>query len=414
MIILDSCILRGISVHDSRMDLLRTIRRLGVERVSVPWMVLEELAAQKALQHQEAHAEAVKAVNKLTKATPWPLGELAQEDAERVREHWRSEYQKVVEVIPTSENALREAMRREANGEAPCKISPRGSGKAEKVGGRDAAIWLSVVEYAEGHPDEVIYFVSSNTRDFGTGDTYLHPMNEDLRDIGSRFTHFTSLDDVVNRFASPVESDRDATLEVVSSCASRNIIADAAAEWAHRRNTPFECSLGDSHGIGFHTPITATGWADVPAVKLASLDHVETFEIGDHKWSTGTARWFIGGNAFTGHPIPGTLNFVICTWETRILFSSDAMDSGLAILRECAGPSPFRTDDEVSEAGGLDSWPGVKIFGIGASGEAPLNLVQPQCSCMSATRLFGEEWVTYMKIDDEGTSYHRAPALPPG
>ncbi|MFD5522509.1 hypothetical protein [Streptomyces sp. NPDC127066] len=53
-------------------------------------------------------------------------------------------------MIPTSETALREAAFREANGLAPCKIQD--GGRSAKTGFRDAAIWLSTIEYAREHP----------------------------------------------------------------------------------------------------------------------------------------------------------------------------------------------------------------------------------------------------------------------
>ncbi|WP_178798510.1 hypothetical protein [Streptomyces sp. MNU77] len=45
MIILDTCILRGCGLDSSSAEVLRAIRTAGVERVSVPWMVMEELSA---------------------------------------------------------------------------------------------------------------------------------------------------------------------------------------------------------------------------------------------------------------------------------------------------------------------------------------------------------------------------------
>ncbi|MER5474307.1 PIN domain-containing protein [Streptomyces sp. NPDC002685] len=91
-----------------------------------------------------------------------------------MRRAWKRRWASVVETIPTSETALQQAFIREANGLPPCKAQ-----KDTKVGGRDAAIWLSAVEYARTHPDENVYFVSNNTRDFSDGTAYASPMSED-------------------------------------------------------------------------------------------------------------------------------------------------------------------------------------------------------------------------------------------
>ncbi|MGW3728328.1 PIN domain-containing protein [Streptomyces sp. NPDC000851] len=79
-------------------------------------------------------------------------------------------------MIETSESALREA-----NGVAPCKVND--GGKQTKTGFRDTAIWMSAIEYARINPEETVYFVSSNTRDFGDGTAYPDPMDQDVKTV---------------------------------------------------------------------------------------------------------------------------------------------------------------------------------------------------------------------------------------
>ncbi|MFF9142472.1 hypothetical protein ACF09G_33470 [Streptomyces albogriseolus] len=62
MIILDTNILWGLTPEDSGADFLRAIKAVGGERVAVPWMVLEELVAQKAIKHEQSHEKAIEAV----------------------------------------------------------------------------------------------------------------------------------------------------------------------------------------------------------------------------------------------------------------------------------------------------------------------------------------------------------------
>lgn len=61
MIIFDTNVLFGLSPDDPKSDLLLALRHSGQQQVAIPWMVLEELVAQRVLRHAEAHAEAVSA-----------------------------------------------------------------------------------------------------------------------------------------------------------------------------------------------------------------------------------------------------------------------------------------------------------------------------------------------------------------
>ncbi|MFF2146245.1 PIN domain-containing protein [Kitasatospora sp. NPDC058190] len=165
-IILDANILKGISLRGPVAELLRTIRASGVESVTAPWIAVEELAAQQALRYEEKYQAALSAVEDLAKATSWgSVLRSVRADPERVREHWRERYSEVAATLETSVQAYQEAMFREANLLAPCKSV--NSGK-DKTGARGATIWLTAVNFARQSPDETVYFVSNNTRDFVT------------------------------------------------------------------------------------------------------------------------------------------------------------------------------------------------------------------------------------------------------
>ncbi|MFB6680188.1 hypothetical protein ACFCWG_48970 [Streptomyces sp. NPDC056390] len=73
MIILDTNTLWGLSPEDSSADLLRAIRAAVGEKVAVPWVVMEELAAQQAIKYQEQHQRAAAAVEALREVTPGGL-----------------------------------------------------------------------------------------------------------------------------------------------------------------------------------------------------------------------------------------------------------------------------------------------------------------------------------------------------
>jgi hypothetical protein len=97
-----------------------------------------------------------------------------------------------------------------------------------KTGGRDAAIWFTAVEYARAHPEEKVYFVSRNTKDFGDGTAYPYPVKGDLDGIADRFVHLTSLDQVVKEFAKPIDVDED-------RCARSSRVRRASRRSAPRR-----------------------------------------------------------------------------------------------------------------------------------------------------------------------------------
>lgn len=330
MIITDSCVLRGISLSDSSADLLRTIRALGVERVGAPWMVVEELVAQKAVEYRQRHEAADRALKSLKKATPWnsdeaPLG-ACEED--RVREHWRAQYATVVEEVPTSETALREGVWREANSLPPCKATE--GTKPLKVGGRDAAIWLSAIEYARKHPTETVYFVSSNTKDFGAGSSYPPPMDQDIDGLGDRFVHLTSLDQVLARFTQRTTTDDALVAEILNGPAALKAIKNEARKRLGEDGA-FVCTTSVGELQQEVAVTSAFGWLAAKAT-VHCIDKVQTYRIGEHEWCTAVVRWHIGGMAFVAEQEPA-LGAVGCSWTTSVLFTPDVEHPRLTVLR---------------------------------------------------------------------------------
>ncbi|MBG7704788.1 DUF4935 domain-containing protein [Streptomyces sp. MC1] len=330
MIILDSCILRGLSLEDSDADLLRTIRTSRVERVAAPWMVLEELAAQKAVAYRKKHDTARQAVKALADATPWDYEpSLGPCDIDRLRKHWRDRYLTVVEELPTSERALREAVFREANALAPCKETE--GGKAAKTGARDAAIWLSAVEYARNHPNETVYFVSSNIRDFGDGTAYKPPMDADVAGLGDRFVQLTNMDQVIARFTESTETDEELVAETLRSANVLKSVKKAAKRQLGGDDLPFECIVLTG-GVGRELEVGAgLSWLTLKA-QFHSVQDVRTYRIGEHEWCTAVVRWDLGGSAFV-KTSASPLASAGCAWTTSVIFKPDPDDPRLTILR---------------------------------------------------------------------------------
>ncbi|MER7493405.1 PIN domain-containing protein [Streptomyces pharetrae] len=345
MIILDTSILFRTTLRHANADLIRTIRAAGVEEVAVPWTVMEELAAQKAIAYRDKHAAARAALDALQGDTPWRLPQnLPSLDLERVREHWRKEFAELVVVLPVSEGVLQESLFREANALAPCKrVSVKGQDKPEKVGARDVSIWLTAVEYARNHVDETVYFVSRNTNDFGDGSpgSYQYPMDRDVRDLGDRFVHYTSLDDVVKKFTDETEVNEDGLRAILVD--NQTLIAHEA--WEDMRFLPSTgdpmaanfmlCTVhpglelsGEPVGDGGRT--VSLGWLMQPDAKLESVKDVSAYRIGDHVWCTATTRWLLSGTAALAQM---RVSRAVTAWEVRVLLNTTNPSSPLYILR---------------------------------------------------------------------------------
>ncbi|MFJ4627167.1 PIN domain-containing protein [Streptomyces sp. NPDC088847] len=337
MIIFDTCVVRSLRLNDSSADLLRALRAVG-QRVGIPWMVEEELIAQKAIAYQEAHDSASAALDGIARITPWQMEtRLPNADVDRVTKHWRERYGQLAETLPTSEAVMREALVREANGRPPCKVQ----GKA-KTGARDGAIWLTAVEYARTHPTETVYFVSSNTKDFTDGSAYPAPMDEDVADLGDRFVHLTTLSEVIARFTKPAETDKALAEKILDSKAVLNTIAKAAQVALNRSGEPFPCTTSVTAVAREVTVGPAFGWVSAMA-RFQSVGAVQAYRIGEHEWYTAVVKWHIFGLAY----LPAetlSIGGAGAAWTTSVLFTPNADDPRATVLRYDA-PQPLSSDE---------------------------------------------------------------------
>jgi hypothetical protein len=338
LIILDTSILRSFSLESSSADLLRAIQAAGVETVGVPWMVREELVAQQAIKYQELHERAAQAVAALGQATPWGLkADVGRCDIERFRKHWRERLASFIDTVPTSDGAVRQALFREANCLPPCREA-----KNIKIGGRDAAIWLSAVEYAQDNPDETVYFVSANTKDFGDGNSLPFPMSEDVAYMADRFVMLTSMDEVASRFTEPTKADEALVTELLSSNGAQHEplarFLEGPTLWSP---TPFRCTipLGGGESIADHV-----GWFLPRDVRLGSVEDIKAYRIGDREWCTASVVWHLAGGV--NHEYLGKTTGVI-SWSTAVLLNLDPDNPHLTILRS-ADVLPA-SDDVLSE-----------------------------------------------------------------
>ncbi|MCX5303188.1 PIN domain-containing protein [Streptomyces sp. NBC_00160] len=334
MIILDANIIKGTSLRGPVADVLRAIRAAGVERVATPWIAVEEIAAQQALAYAEKHQAAMDAVDGLRKATPWEhVSHPKRWPSEHVRRHWRERYSSITEVLETSHGAYQQALFRETNQIAPCKTVNSGS---YKTGARDAAIWLTAVEYAEAHEDETVYFVS-NDSDMSKDGKLLPQMRGDIAGMEHRFHLFTSLEGVVTQFATEVEASIEDVRDLVDTEESHATVL-AATRTASRRYRMISGTPMPFDGNAQRLLAATSNWSPT-AVALDKVLEVSGREVGGHHYFTAWVRWLLRGDRM----IRGEVHERAYAWETRVLLST-AADQSLTVL-DFRRPSPISAED---------------------------------------------------------------------
>lgn len=332
MIIFDTNAVNQLSPSSPRADLIRKLRQSKHHRVAVPWMVLEEMAAHQARLYPEKHRTVLNSLAKLRAYLPWdPESSLEPLDLERLLDYWRDAYREIFEVIETSDSAIRRGFQREAMALPPAKRL-----KDHSEGGRDAAIWFSVLEFLEQNPDEQVWFVTNNSSDFGDGTAYRYPMNEDVRGLEDRLTLLKDFDQVVSHFTKEVSgADAEAAAaELLKSVSVRDQVAQTAMDLSSL--TGF-VGLGDGE-----TTEEWYAWLAQPEVELLSVTDVTGHEIESDVWYTANAQWLLYGPAVDEVEAP--VGYIACVWSMKVLFS--ALDGDAPTLLTLEEPSPPDTGDE--------------------------------------------------------------------
>lgn len=301
-------------------------------------MVLEEMAAHQTRIYLQQHESAVNSLQKLEKVTPWPIkSSLEPFDLERVRDHWRSTYGEIFEVIETSGDVALKALAREAIALPPAKRA-----KDHSEGARDAAIWFSILEYLRENPEEDVCFVTDNTNDFGEGITYDYPMDEDVLGVEDRLTRLKNFDQVISRFSTEVSGDdaERAALNLLRSLPVQSRLIQASVEFL---STPSVfIGLGD-------TEIEAqwSSWAMPPEAELIKLENVVGHKIEGDIWYTAKTQWLLYGVATDG----ADARNIACTWEVKLLFSANNEGDQTPTLLKVGDPSrPDMNDKRTKEA----------------------------------------------------------------
>ena len=288
MIILETSELFGLTRDSSKFDFLRALRYSGAERAGIPWMVREELVAQQVIPYTEAYKQAESAINQLSRKTFWQTisATLPPLDIERAKEHWRGQSGEVLQTLQTSGENAQAALAREAFREKPAKVFSK-----EKSGARDAAIWLSVIDYLRANPTETVYFVTSNTKDFGDGSAYQDPMSEDLDDMAPRLTYLTSFDDCISRFRTTIDVNLEDARELLSHLVAASLTPIRSAAHTELKGGRFEGTRLD----GPYEPYHWTTWLIPPSALVRDVTEASGHRIGNDEWYTAAVDWILIG-----------------------------------------------------------------------------------------------------------------------
>lgn len=321
LIIFDTNALFGLRRDTQTFDLLRAFKHASSQTVGIPWMVREELVAQQVIPYREAYEKSESAINSLNNRKPLntPTANLPDLEIEAAKEFWRTEYGEVLVTIETSGENAKTALSREAYYEKPAKVDPKG----KKEGGRDAAIWLTVVDYLKNNVDDEVFFVSSNYKDFGDGVHFPSPMAEDIAGVKSRLHFLATFEEFISHFTEKIEIDAKHIKEIISGFSSDSITP--IKEYA---NTVLNGDRFEGTRIenGSFDIIEWQNWIVPPTVVVNKVVSATGHKIADDEWYTATVDWLLVGIAglVASTSWQGSLSLtqVACIWRCNILFST--------------------------------------------------------------------------------------------
>jgi hypothetical protein len=327
ILILDTNAVRMLNPNGSNADVLRIIKNSGTAKVAVPEMVFHEMVAQQVIEYRDAYNRAEVAVKRVRGRHPESAKVFMElnngPDIQGVREGWERQYRAIFDLIPTTGEMALQALIREANGEKPAKLTEK-QGEKKKEGARDAAIWLSVIEYMRRNPDERVYFVTKNSKDFGDGSEWPHPMDLDIQGMEDRIEILEDMDAVISALTEEVPTSE---LSEEASAALK-ALPQVVGEWAIKmlRGRPQPASiLSEFDRSGHFKRATFRRWVAPPDAELIAVSNVTGHKIGDSVWFVADVEWLLWGVAQTFIPkveaVPSA-----CVWETRVLMTTSGAE----------------------------------------------------------------------------------------
>jgi hypothetical protein len=203
-IYLDASVLRG-SINGPEMSSVRAIAKAAGQALVIPSVALDEATANQRRAIEGAIGNLREAVEKAR--SEFPVQDLSLPDAGDIARGWRLEWLTIASVAALRPEHAVEGLRREIE-----RIRPaREEGRDKKgYGGRDTAIWLSVVDDHVSR-SEVGYLVSGDGNDFGRNDGKgLHPdLASELASYGPKhdLVFVRSTAELIERLATQVDSE---------------------------------------------------------------------------------------------------------------------------------------------------------------------------------------------------------------
>ncbi|MFB8242876.1 PIN domain-containing protein [Kitasatospora purpeofusca] len=308
IILFDTNAINQVDLRNPRTDIVRALRRSG-QRVGVPGMVLEELVAHKTKEYMAQQQGAASALKALRRKMPWQPAAAFEEprlELEECQAYWRRAYSELFEVVATSGEAALKALAREALALPPAKRDAE-----PPEGARDAAIWFTILDYLQQHPDDEVHFVTNNTKDFGNGITYRFPMDQDLGNCASRLKRLKDFNAVVTTFTEPVDGAYAATE------AERHLGSEAVAAEIGKLALTHRTVVGFPGINSAGEAVEWKGWIGLPSATLLSAGTVAGHRIGEQVWYTAEPTWLLFGTAGTAG---GGMENISCAWRIKLLF----------------------------------------------------------------------------------------------
>jgi hypothetical protein len=173
---------------------IRKLCELGDIELMIPEIVVHESLNLRSAKYAQAATNFLDAFGEIEKF--FEIQPIYVPDESEIRESWDAELRSVFTILPVEGADAIEALHREATRTRPAR---------EGKGGRDSAVWLTVLRLASD--GRCVNFVSSNTQDFGVRKTLdLHPhLADEASMLQGEIRYFTSVYAVVDALATKIE-----------------------------------------------------------------------------------------------------------------------------------------------------------------------------------------------------------------
>jgi hypothetical protein len=187
----------------------RKICELHDIEIVVPSIVVAETVNLRREGYAEAEGDFLTSLSKISKF--YDLQPIYVPSTQEICDEWKNEIEQSLSIVIVNGDDAVEALEREAS-----RVRPARNGS----GARDSAIWLTVLRRAL--TDEVVYFISNNTKDFGNdGGIDLHQsLKGEIGSTSGSVCYLHSINDLIQLLADPVTVpplDLVATAEILQT-----------------------------------------------------------------------------------------------------------------------------------------------------------------------------------------------------